>query len=29
MFESKINPLWESFILAVEEEVRAGVGCSE
>ncbi|WP_410053919.1 hypothetical protein, partial [Escherichia coli] len=21
MFESKINPLWQSFILAVQEEV--------
>ncbi|MCM2248740.1 hypothetical protein, partial [Klebsiella pneumoniae] len=26
MFESKINPLWQSFILAVQEEVKPALG---
>ncbi|EGU6325337.1 hypothetical protein G7N67_000155 [Salmonella enterica] len=29
MFESKINPLWQSFILAVQEEVKPALGCTE
>ncbi|EGK3448530.1 MULTISPECIES: hypothetical protein, partial [Enterobacteriaceae] len=28
MFESKINPLWQSFILAVQEEVKPALGCT-
>ncbi len=29
MFESKINPLWQSFIPAVQEEVKPALGCTE
>ncbi|SUG45660.1 Inner membrane protein [Salmonella enterica subsp. arizonae] len=29
MFESKINPLWQRLILAVQEEVKPALGCTE
>ncbi|SQB37451.1 Uncharacterised protein [Citrobacter koseri] len=29
MFESTENPLWQRFILAVQEEVKPALGCTE
>ncbi|MEA0983694.1 serine dehydratase subunit alpha family protein, partial [Salmonella enterica subsp. enterica serovar Enteritidis] len=29
MFVSKINPFWQSCILAVQEEVKPALGCTE
>lgn len=29
MFETKENPLWQRFILAVQEEVKPALGCTE
>ena len=29
MFETTLNPLWDSFIRAVQEEVKPALGCTE
>ena len=29
MCETSLNPLWQSFILAVQEEVKPALGCTE
>lgn len=29
MFETTVNPLWQRFILAVQEEVKPALGCTE
>ncbi len=29
MFDSTLNPLWQRYILAVQEEVKPALGCTE